>query len=116
CRTTGKNRARSRSLADTDVPEVTMKWSESDFSAKLKEATDSFARRLAARLVEELVQHLHGRVAPYPEHSATNDLQNLRDKRYFALMARLGDAFLRQGVVSAQVSRQYAQALLDLGH
>jgi S1-C subfamily serine protease len=87
-----------------------------DFTRALREAVDSYDKTEATRLCDELLGHLRGLVDPYPVRSAKDILAILRKKRYFDLMARVSDGFLRTGLDEPQLRRQYAQALLDMGN
>ncbi len=92
------------------------RWKHDEFSAKLKAAADAYDRDRVEELCSELITHLKSRVKDYPAESAKDDLQTLRNKRLFALMARVGDAYIRSGLLNPQIRRQYAQALLDQGN
>lgn len=93
-----------------------MRWNERGFYDRLRAAAVQFDGEEVAACVRELLEHLGQRVQPYPADDARNILQCLRNKRHFAVMAQVADAFLRNGVEDEQVERQYGQALLDLGH
>ena len=92
------------------------RWKPDEFSDNLIQSVKADDHRVAKELCQSLVEHLRARVDPYPEDAATKDLSTLRRKRYFDLMVVTGDAFIRSGLRSPEIRRQYAQALLDQGN
>ncbi len=92
------------------------RWKPKEFSQNLREAVDAYDRKEAEDLCDKLIVHLRTRVENYPEKAAKDDLSTLRRKCFFDLMLQVGDAFIRSGMESPQIRRQYAQALLDEGN
>jgi hypothetical protein len=68
------------------------------------------AERICAGIIDD------ASVAPYPERSATRILKALRRKRQFALMSLVADAFIRGGLITPEIFRQYAQSMIDQGN
>lgn len=86
-----------------------------EFTSELRKAVDTFDRTGAARLCQTLIKHLVTSDEDYPVKEAERALQILRNKRMFALMRRVGDAFIQTDRASLKVRRQYAQSLIDEG-
>jgi hypothetical protein len=87
------------------------------------ELTETFAARVAeydraetAALCRGLIARARVTEEPFPAEEAEKVLGMLRRKRWFDLIAEVGDAFIQTGVTSPTVRRHYAQALLDQGH
>jgi len=93
-----------------------MTWDSADFEEKLKAAVDAFDKAEAARLCDELIAHLDRSDDVYEEKPAKAILGILRRKCYFDLLQRVADAFLRTEQTSFQISRQYAQSMIDQGN
>lgn len=66
-------------------------------------------------LCRDLINSLPIRKEPFPVKSARKILSVLRRKRYFIEMCQVADALISDGLKDAQIRRQYAQALIDLG-
>jgi predicted DNA-binding protein (MmcQ/YjbR family) len=86
-----------------------------EFTSELRRAVDTFDRTGATRLCQTLIKHLVTTDQDYPVEEAERALQILRNKRMFALMRRVGDAFIQTDRASLKVRRQYAQSLIDEG-
>lgn len=80
---------------------------------KLKNALATFDWTTSEDLVRGLIVRLDRDSAWIEEAQARRLLANLRRKRRFAAMVRLSDAFLRAGLKTHQIRRQYAQSLID---
>jgi hypothetical protein len=93
-----------------------MSWDAKEFNQRLKEAVNAFDRARAAELCDELTAHLHRSEDVYPEGEALKALSLLQSQRLFDLMARVGDALVQDGQRAPAVRRQYAQAMLNIGH
>ena len=93
-----------------------MPWDDlDDLEHKLTLALQRFDWEAADEFCRSLVDRLLGEQAPFPERSAKRLLQALRRKCRFAAMGLLADAFLRSGLTTAQIRRQYGQAVIDQG-
>jgi len=93
-----------------------MTWNAPQFTRELKQTADAFDRAVAAARCEELVTHLYGSAEVYPPGEAERVLGILRNKRWFDLMQKVGDAFIQTERATLKVRRQYAQALIDQGN
>jgi hypothetical protein len=93
-----------------------MSLSADKFIERLKQAVETFDRRSAEDLCQELVESLNHVSEPFPEKQAKTILGLLRRKRHFDLMQQAADAFIQSGQDALQIRRQYAQALLDQGN
>jgi hypothetical protein len=80
---------------------------------RLADALDAFDWDEADGLCRHAVDRLSEPPVASAEPSARRMLQDLRRKCRFEWMERLAGAFLLAGFRSAQIRRQYAQALLD---
>jgi hypothetical protein len=83
---------------------------------QLTSALATFDWAGTAKIVSELMDQIHGEGQPMPVEDAERTLKYLRRKSRFETMARLAEALIESGQRSAQVQRQYAQALIDLGY
>ena len=93
-----------------------MAWDDlDDLEHRLTLALQRFDWEAADDVCRNIVSRLPGEQEPFPERSAKRLLQALRRKRRFAAMGLLADAFLESGLRTAQIRRQYAQALIDQG-
>jgi V8-like Glu-specific endopeptidase len=86
------------------------------FVKELEIAVGIFDRQRADELCGKLVVHLRTRAKPYPFAESKTILGILRRKRYFDLMNKVADVLIQTGQDEPNIRRQYAQALLDLGH
>ncbi len=86
------------------------------FVKELDAAVSTFDRQRAEELCEQLAVHLRSRPKPYPLEQSKSILGILRRKRYFDLIVKVADVLLQTGQNQANIRRQYAQALLDLGY
>jgi hypothetical protein len=86
------------------------------FEKELKVAVGTFDRQRAEELCDKLAVHLRSRAKPYPFKESKSILGILRRKRYFDLILKVADILIQTGQNEANIRRQYAQALLDLGH
>ena len=82
-----------------------------EFSKQLKAALDGYDHAEVLRLCDTLLEHLATTSDLYKENAAKDILSALRNKRYFVEMARVADAFVRTGLQTPQIRRQYAQSL-----
>jgi hypothetical protein len=89
------------------------RWKPEIFTKRLRNAADSFDHDKVEALCNDLITHLRQRVDPYPKNSAEDTLNILRRKRYFLLIQKVADIFIRTGLKHPKIHRQYAQALLD---
>jgi Trypsin-like peptidase domain len=90
-----------------------------DYSAlgeRVKAATVEFDRHRAADACSALIDSILEDSMTPPAGVIRGVLSALRNKRYFDLMARVGDAAIQAGQNDPQVRRQYAQCLIELGH
>ncbi len=85
------------------------------FVKELDVAVGAFNRQRAEELCEQLLVHLRSRAKPYPFDQSKSILGILRRKRYFDLILKVADVLIQTGQNQANIRRQYAQALLDLG-
>jgi len=83
---------------------------------ELDVAVGAFDRQQAKELCDQLVMHLRTRANPYPFDQSKSILGTLRRKRYFDLIVKVADVLIQTGQNQANIRRQYAQALLDLGY
>lgn len=86
------------------------------FVKELDVAVSTFDRQRAAELCDKLAVHLRSRAKPYPFKESKSILGILRRKRYFDLILKVADVLIQTGQDEANIRRQYAQALLDLGY
>lgn len=86
------------------------------FAKELAVAVGAFNRTKTNALCEKLIAHLRTRRTPYPKGVSAEILKTLRRKRYFDLIIDVADVLIQTGQKTASIRRQYAQALLDLGH
>ncbi len=86
------------------------------FVIELGVAVDAFNLQEAKQLCDQLVMHLRSRTKPYPLDQSKSILNTLRRKRYFDLIVKVSDVLIQTGQNQANIRRQYAQALLDLGY
>ncbi len=87
-----------------------------NFVKELNVAVGAFNRQQAKELCDQLVIHLRSRAKPYPLDPSKSILNTLRRKRYFDLIVKVSDVLIQTGQNQANIRRQYAQALLDLGY
>ncbi len=93
-----------------------MAWEDAaQLESQLKRALDSFDWQGAAEICNGIVERIKKSSEQIPEKTARLLLARLRRKRRFTLMRQLGEAIIASGVTTAQVRRQYAQALIDDG-
>lgn len=86
------------------------------FIKELTEAANTFDRKRVEELCTKLDTHLRSLDKPYPASESKKILGILRRKRYFDLMTMVADVLIQTGQNEPNIRRQYAQALLDLGH
>jgi V8-like Glu-specific endopeptidase len=104
------------SPSDTRRRGGTMAWFDLDqIENRLARALQQYDWNQADAICQEIIDRLPSEEDPFLEAQARRLLQLLRRKRRFASMGRLSEAFLRSGLVTPQIRRQYAQALIDLG-
>ena len=70
---------------------------------------------LEARRLHDIVRELDADEETFPPVEARRLMRLLRNRCWYGLVERAGDAFVRTGVQEPAVRRQYAQALLDQG-
>ena len=94
-----------------------MSWEDAaQLESRLKHALEAFEWEHAAAICKEIVDRIKGSEDQIPEPTARRMLADLRGMRRFGLMRSLAEAIIQSGVTTAQVRRQYAQALIDDGH
>ncbi len=86
------------------------------FVKELGVAIGTFDRQRSDDLCGELAVHLRTRAKPYPFAESESILGILRRKRYFDQIIKVADVLIQTGQDEPGIRRQYAQALLDLGH
>jgi S1-C subfamily serine protease len=84
-------------------------------TAELTTAVDQYDYGAATAGLAELIEVLDGAEETLPPLEARRLMRLLRERRWFDLMERAGDAFVRTGVDEPAVQREYGQALLDGG-
>ena len=87
----------------------------SAFVVSLVEKLTAFDKKGAALLCNEFIVHLYQSNDPFPTEEAERILQQLRNKRMFEWMQKVGDALIQTGRHSFKIRRQYAQSLIDQG-
>jgi Trypsin-like peptidase domain/MAP3K TRAFs-binding domain len=93
-----------------------MAWDDlSDLELRLKLALQRFDWEAADAICRNIIDRLPGETSPFPAQTARTLLQALRRKCRFAAMGLLAEAFLESGLHTAQIRRQYGQALIDQG-
>ena len=93
-----------------------MAWDDlGDLEYQLQLALQRFDWEAADQTCRIIIDRLPGETAPFPAQTARALLQALRRKRRFAAMGLLAEAFLESGLRTAQIRRQYGQALIDQG-
>ena len=85
------------------------------FLVELKTALLTFDKAGAGEICDRLIEALDAGRVKFDAERAKRLLGDLRKRRYFELMERTADAFVRAGVRSLNVERQLGQALLDQG-
>ena len=81
----------------------------------LSKSLKIFDTKAATKICEELEGELYATEEEFdPEYSA-KIMQQLRSKRQFQLMQKLGDAFILTGRQTFKLTRLYAQAHIDTG-
>ena len=89
-----------------------MAWNDlGDLEHQLQLALQRFDWEAADETCRNIIDRLPGETAPFPAQTARALLQALRRKRRFAAMGLLAEAFLESGLRTAQIRRQYGQAL-----
>ena len=89
-----------------------------DFIHKLRDAVDALDREKAAALCDDLVNGIQSGSVKFNANNIRNVLQDLRRKRFFLLMERVADAYLKEiagGQEPAEIQLQRIQALIDQG-
>ncbi|MGB8508671.1 MAG: serine protease [Pyrinomonadaceae bacterium] len=93
-----------------------MSWSDFAVIEKaLSDALETFNWPVAETICAALIERINTEADLLPEAAAKRLLQKLRRKRRFRLMTLLAEALIRSGQNTAQVRRQYAQALIEQG-
>ena len=92
------------------------RWDAEKFESSLREALAKYDYDAAQELCHDLMSHLKSRVDQYDERRALTILKDLQKKRQFDLLSQVGDAFLRSGLNNPEISRRYAQSLIEEGH
>lgn len=94
-----------------------MPWDDAaSFVSRIRACVDAFDGEGAAEICGALRDRLYATDDVFPPGDAARILGTLRRKRYFDLLEKTADAFIRSGQDAFQVRRQYAQAMLDQGH
>jgi S1-C subfamily serine protease len=84
-------------------------------TADLKTSIETYDQVASAAAATRLINALDSAEETFPPLEARKLMRLLRERRWFELMERVGDAFVRTGVEEPAVQREYAQALLDEG-
>ncbi len=92
-----------------------MTWDPTAFNHDLAAAVESYNGPEAARLCDELLDHLRSTDQAYPARDAMRVLRQLRRKRFFRTMAVVAEGLLQSGQQAPFVRCEYAQALIELG-
>ncbi len=93
-----------------------MAWDDlDDIEYTLRFALQRFDWDAADEICRNIVERLPSEAERFPDKRARSFLQVLRRKRRFAAMGLLAEAFLESGLETAQIRRQYGQALIDRG-
>ena len=93
-----------------------MSWSDTQgIRAALDDALSKYQWAQASAVCDGLVRRIQREAEPFPEAAAHAVLAALRNKRQFALIVCVAEAFIRSGQNAPRVRRQYAQALIDQG-
>src|SRR6185295_13966671 len=94
-----------------------MSWEDAaQLESQLKRALEAFDWHGAAGICNDVIDRIKKSKEQIPEKTARLLLTRLRRKRRFTLMRPLAEAIIASGVISAQVRRQYAQALIEDGY
>jgi V8-like Glu-specific endopeptidase len=78
-------------------------------SAQLK----IFNKKAVHEISNDLVNDLYSSEGNFEEKYAEKIMQQLRSKRLFVLMQKIGDALIQTGRLTYKIRRQYAQAFID---
>lgn len=81
----------------------------------LKRSIETYDQGAADAALTRLIAVLDGAETMFPSLEARTLMRLLRERRWFGLTTRAGDAFVRAGVEEPAVRREYAQALIDNG-
>ena len=93
-----------------------MAWDDlGDLEHRFRLALQRFDWEAADEVCRNIIDRLPGETSPFPAQTARALLQALRRKCRFAAMGSLAEAFLESGLRTAQIRRQYGQALIDQG-
>lgn len=93
-----------------------MAWDDVEkIEGQLKAALDQFDWPSSDAICKGIIDRLPNEAVLYPERSAKRVMQMLRRKRRFAAMGLVAEALLQNGLTTAQVRRQYAQAQIEQG-
>ncbi len=91
-------------------------WEDApQLESRLKRSLDAFDWHNAEAICKEIIDRTKKAKDKIPEATAKRLMNALRRKRRFTLMTQLAEAIIKSGVGTAQVRRQYAQALIDQG-
>ena len=90
-----------------------MEFDLKNFTADLNDKLNAFDKEGVNKLCDDLTAYLYHSPDKFPEKEGEKILGNLRNKRMFALMNKVGDALIQTGSESHKISRQYAQSLID---
>lgn len=82
---------------------------------RLREAAEALDRPRVDVLCTELIAGISRSDGGFPLDAARQVLRILRGRRYFTELVRVAEALRQSGQRAPVVSRQYAQALIDLG-
>src|SRR5689334_19507980 len=78
------------------------------------EQLNSFDKKAAEGTCEKLINYLYSTDEPVERKESETIMQQLRNKRMFGMMLRLGDAYLQTSRDTYKLRKLYAQALIDL--
>ncbi|MCC6590534.1 MAG: DNA/RNA non-specific endonuclease [Bryobacterales bacterium] len=100
----------------THPEDISVAFDIAQFISDLDAALSTFDWKQVSELSRKLAGICHTlSPLPFEEPDARRVLSALRGKRRFEDMVCVAEAFLRAGIGSAQIRRQYAQALIDQG-
>lgn len=78
-------------------------------AAKLK----TYDRKAVEQMVDNLISLIYSSEENFNTRDAEKIMQQLRNKRMFASMQKVGDALIQTGRHTYKIRRQYAQSLID---
>ncbi len=73
----------------------------------------TYNKKAVEEICKELIKQLYTSDESFEAGDAEKIMQQLRNKRIFYLMQKLGDALIQTGRHTYKIRRQYAQALIN---